>query len=54
MVERYVIDGMGHGTPVDPGSATDQCGKVGTYTLLTNICASYYIGKFWGLDKATP
>ena len=54
MVERYIIDGMGHGTPVDPGSGTDQCGKIGTYTLLMNICASYYIGKFWGLDKATP
>ena len=28
-VRRYLISGMGHGQPVDPGSATDQCGTAG-------------------------
>ena len=54
MVERYVITGMGHGTPVDPGPGDDQCGVVGKYTPNFKICASYYIGKFWGLDKPSP
>jgi poly(hydroxyalkanoate) depolymerase family esterase len=54
LVERYVITGMGHGTPVDPGPRADECGTVGKYTPKAKICASYYIGKFWGLDKASP
>jgi poly(3-hydroxybutyrate) depolymerase len=54
MVERYVITGMGQGTPVDPGQGEDQCGVVGKLTPDFKICASYYIGKFWGLDKPAP
>jgi poly(hydroxyalkanoate) depolymerase family esterase len=54
VVERYIIAGMGHGTPVDPGQGKDQCGVVGKFTPDFKICASYYIGKFWGLDKAFP
>lgn len=54
LVERYVITGMGHATPVDPGPAADQCGVKGEYTKAVGICSSYYIGKFWGLDKASP
>lgn len=53
LVESYTITGMGHGVPVDPGSGEDQCGKAGDFVLDAHICASYYIGKFWGLDK-TP
>jgi hypothetical protein len=45
---------MGHGTPVDPGQGQDQCGVVGKFTPDFRICASYYIGKFWGLDKPSP
>jgi poly(hydroxyalkanoate) depolymerase family esterase len=54
LVERYVITGMRHGIPVDPGQGEDQCGVVGQFTFDVKICASYYIGKFWGLDKASP
>lgn len=54
-VERYVIAGMGHGVPVDPGSGEDQCGSAGTYALSKfKICASYYIARFWGLDSIAP
>ncbi|WP_257388034.1 extracellular catalytic domain type 1 short-chain-length polyhydroxyalkanoate depolymerase [Tahibacter caeni] len=49
-VETYTITGMGHGTPVDPGSGETQCGTAGAYILDVNICSSYYIGRFWGLD----
>lgn len=49
-VETYSITGMGHGTPVDPGSGESQCGTAGAYVLDANICSSYYIGRFWGLD----
>lgn len=49
-VETYTITGMGHGTPVDPGSGETQCGTAGAYILDVNLCSSYYIGRFWGLD----
>ncbi|WP_057921873.1 extracellular catalytic domain type 1 short-chain-length polyhydroxyalkanoate depolymerase [Lysobacter capsici] len=49
-VETYTITGMGHGTPVDPGTGESQCGSAGAYVLDVNICSSYYIGRFWGLD----
>lgn len=49
-VETYSITGMGHGTPVDPGSGETQCGTAGAYILDANICSSYYIARFWGLD----
>ncbi|ALN81195.1 esterase, PHB depolymerase family protein [Lysobacter antibioticus] len=53
-VETYSITGMGHGTPVDPGSGESQCGTAGAYVLDVNLCSSYYIGRFWGLDDIDP
>ncbi len=50
-VETYTITGMGHGTPVDPGNGESQCGTAGAYILDANICSSYHIGHFWGLDN---
>lgn len=50
-VEAYTITGMGHGTPVDPGTGETQCGTAGSYILDVNICSSYYIARFWGLDN---
>lgn len=52
LVETYSITGMGHATPVDPGFAeTNGCGSSGDYIKDQNICAVYYIARFWGLDK---
>lgn len=48
-VETYSIAGMGHGTPIDPGSAADQCGTAGAYILDVYICSTYFIGRFWGI-----
>lgn len=54
-VKVYLVSGMTHATPVDPGSATEQCGTAGTYYKDT-ICSSYYQARDWGLDNggATP
>lgn len=49
-VETWSITGMGHGTPVDPGTGATQCGTAGAYILDANICSSYRIGLSWGLD----
>jgi poly(hydroxyalkanoate) depolymerase family esterase len=49
LVETYSITGMGHGQPVDPGTGALQCGNAVTYSLDANICASYYIGKWFGI-----
>lgn len=50
-VETFLIAGMGHGTPVDPGTGETQCGTAAAYILDVNVCSSYYIGRFWGLDN---
>ncbi|AVH55289.1 MULTISPECIES: extracellular catalytic domain type 1 short-chain-length polyhydroxyalkanoate depolymerase [Streptomyces] len=49
VVESYSITGMGHGQPVDPGSGVTQCGTASQYIPDANICASYWIGRSWGL-----
>ncbi|HEX5541177.1 MAG TPA: PHB depolymerase family esterase [Micromonospora sp.] len=51
VVRVYRIAGMGHGTPVDPGSSLDQCGTAGAYFLDT-ICSAYRDALFFGLDGA--
>ena len=50
-VETYTITGMGHGTPVDPGTGETHCGTAGAYILDVNLCSSYYIARFFGLDN---
>ena len=50
-VEFYSLTGMGHGTPIDPGTGPTQCGIAAAYILDVNICSSYYIAKSWGLDS---
>lgn len=51
VVESYSIAGMAHGQPVDPGSGSTQCGSTGRYFPDMGICASYWIGRFWGLPS---
>ncbi|SDI15650.1 extracellular catalytic domain type 1 short-chain-length polyhydroxyalkanoate depolymerase [Nonomuraea jiangxiensis] len=48
----YKIAGMGHGTPVDPGGAADQCGTAGAYFLDT-ICSAYHDTRFFDLAGGT-
>ncbi|MBO3742660.1 extracellular catalytic domain type 1 short-chain-length polyhydroxyalkanoate depolymerase [Actinoplanes flavus] len=53
-VALYRVPGLGHGTPVAPGGAENQCGTTGSY-YLASVCSSYYIAQSWGLSGgATP
>jgi poly(hydroxyalkanoate) depolymerase family esterase len=52
-VELDRVRGIGHGTPVDPGGAENQCGSTGWY-YPASICSSYYIAQFWGLTAGAP
>jgi poly(hydroxyalkanoate) depolymerase family esterase len=60
-VETWTINGMGHGTPVDPPTAgrqgPEQCGAATDYILDVDVCSSYYIARFWRLaqtDRTAP
>jgi poly(hydroxyalkanoate) depolymerase family esterase len=50
-VETILVSAMGHGAPVDPGGATQQCGTAASYILDVNLCAYYYIFKWFGLGQ---
>ncbi len=52
-VSLYRVQGMGHGTPVAPGSAEDRCGTAGSY-FLNSVCSSYYIARSWELGGTAP
>ncbi len=51
VVELVQINGMAHGTPVDPSSG---CGKAGPYRLDVGVCSSEYIAEFFGLTGIRP
>ncbi|RKH64057.1 extracellular catalytic domain type 1 short-chain-length polyhydroxyalkanoate depolymerase [Corallococcus llansteffanensis] len=56
LVESYSLTGMGHGTPIDPAfsfpGTTVACGTAGAYVLDTDICSTWYVAKFFGLDNS--
>lgn len=49
VVETYLITGMGHGQPLDPGTGPTQCGTAGAYMLDVNICAAHHLAQSWRL-----
>lgn len=49
VVETHTVTGMGHGQPVDPGTAAHQCGTVTAYVLDVNACAAGHLAQRWGL-----
>lgn len=51
VVEAFFVKDMDHGTAVDPGQGSDKCGKAVDFILSEGICSSFYISKFWGIDK---
>ncbi len=51
LVETYTITGMGHGQPLDPGTADGQCGTAGAYLLDVDICAAWHMSTAWGLSS---
>jgi poly(hydroxyalkanoate) depolymerase family esterase len=51
LVESYSIPSMGHGTAIDPGYApAGGCGTAASYILDVNLCSTYQVGVFFGLD----
>lgn len=51
LVESYTIAEFGHAVPIDPGPNDNQCGVAGDFVLPARVCSSFYIGRFWGLDR---
>jgi poly(hydroxyalkanoate) depolymerase family esterase len=51
-IEEYVIQGLGHGTPLDAGTGETQFGVPGPYLLEAGISSTYRIAQFWGLISA--
>lgn len=49
----YSVSGMGHGLPVDPGTAAGQCGRAAEYFLDT-ICSAGLDAEFFGLTGTVP
>ncbi|MFF2716161.1 alpha/beta hydrolase family esterase [Streptomyces sp. NPDC058011] len=52
-VEVNKVPGIGHGTPVAPGTGPQQCGATATQHFIASICSSYWITTFFGLDGTT-
>lgn len=56
LVETYEVTGMGHGTPVDPAfkfpGTTVGCGTAGAYVLDTDVCSTWQVARFFGLDAS--
>lgn len=50
-VETWLVNGMAHGTPVDPGEGDERCGKAAPFILSAGICSSMHILRFWGMDE---
>ncbi|MEW2634096.1 PHB depolymerase family esterase [Streptomyces sp. NPDC048389] len=48
-VEVDRVPSIGHGTPVDPGSGPQQCGRTGTAHFIDSICSSLWVSGFFGL-----
>ncbi|WP_404351391.1 hypothetical protein [Phycicoccus jejuensis] len=40
------VQGMTHGTAVDPGTGTAQCGTAGASFIDTSVCAAYQSGGY--------
>ncbi len=49
-VERFVIHGLGHGTPLAT-QGPEGCGAPGAYLLEAGVSSSLQIAKFWGIAK---
>ncbi|GGZ32394.1 extracellular catalytic domain type 1 short-chain-length polyhydroxyalkanoate depolymerase [Streptomyces poonensis] len=50
-VEVDRVSGIGHGTPVDPGTGAEQCGSTGAAYFLDSICSSHWIAEFFDLEE---
>jgi feruloyl esterase len=51
VVELYLIDGMGHGTPVRRTKAQASAGGAGPFMLDVGISSSLHLAQSWGLIR---
>ncbi|SHF93017.1 esterase, PHB depolymerase family [Loktanella atrilutea] len=51
VIEEYIIESMGHGTPIQAGG-TKGLGEEGKYMLEVGISSTRHIAEFWGLTSA--
>jgi poly(hydroxyalkanoate) depolymerase family esterase len=51
LVERWDIQGMDHGMPIDPANG---CGTAGQYLLDKKICAARHMLEFFGIAATGP
>jgi feruloyl esterase len=49
VIEEYVVEGLGHGTPLSAGPGDTQFGEPGPYLLEAGISSTWRIAQFWGL-----
>ncbi|ORE90352.1 PHB depolymerase family esterase [Aurantimonas sp. 22II-16-19i] len=50
VIEEYIIEGMGHGTPIK-GGGDRGLGEEGKYMLEVGISSTRHIARFWGLAE---
>ena len=50
LIEEYIIVGMGHGTPLNPGE--DGLGNSGPFMLDVGISSTRHIARSWGIVKS--
>ncbi len=51
VVERFVVHGLGHGTPLAT-VGPEGCGEAGPFLLEAGVSSSLQIAKFWGVASA--
>lgn len=54
LVEHHTITGMGHGTPLDPGTGEGQSGEAGAHMLDVGVSSTDRIAEFFGIAPAMP
>ena len=50
VIEEYIIEKMGHGTPIKAGG-DESLGKEGDYMLEVGISSTRHIANFWELTQ---
>ncbi|MBS3667984.1 extracellular catalytic domain type 1 short-chain-length polyhydroxyalkanoate depolymerase [Vreelandella boliviensis] len=50
VIEEYIIEGMGHGTPIMAGG-DEGLGEADKYMLEVGISSTRHIAQFWGLTE---
>ena len=51
VIEQYLITGMAHGTPLNPGTGEGESGEAGAHMLDANISSTDRIAAFWGIAE---